>query len=113
MAVTTGYPGAVAVGGSAPDGRLVELVEDRGRPGGDAVPAGAGDVPPLARCDVEPEMFRVFSFAVLALHRRMPMRRCGVDMCTCGQPSVLCEYTALADQLLYSPAADAVCSDAG
>lgn len=68
---------------------------------------------PLSSCDIEPEMFRVFSFAVLALHRRVAMRRCGVDMCSCGQPALLCQYTALADQLLYSPAADAACSDAG
>ncbi|HEY9476189.1 MAG TPA: hypothetical protein VIS06_20350 [Mycobacteriales bacterium] len=74
---------------------------------------GLDVLPALSTCDVEPEMFRVFSFAVLALHRRVPMRRCGVDMCSCGQPAPLCQYTALADQLLYSPAADAVCSDAG
>lgn len=77
-----------------------------GGPGPDVLPS-------LSSCDVEPEMFRVFSFAVLALHRPVPMRRCGVDMCSCGQPAPLCQYTALADQLLYSPAADAVCSDAG
>jgi hypothetical protein len=72
------------------------------------VPAAA-----LSRCDVEPEMFRVFSFAVLALHRTVAMRRCGVDMCSCGEPAVLCQYRALADELLYSPATDAPRSDAG
>ncbi|HEX5494897.1 MAG TPA: hypothetical protein VFX70_10025 [Mycobacteriales bacterium] len=83
------------------------------RPGGPARDQGTGLLSPLSNCDIEPEMFRVFSFAVLALHRRVAMRRCGVDMCSCGQPAPLCQYTALADQLLYSPAADAACSDAG
>lgn len=78
-----------------------------------AVDPNSGFLPSLSNCDVEPEMFRVFSFAVLALHRRVAMPRCGVDMCSCGQPAPLCQYTALADQLLYSPAADAARSDAG
>lgn len=67
----------------------------------------------MSRCDLDPEMFRVFSFAVLALHRPVGMPRSGIDMCSCGQPAVLCQYRELADQLLYSPAPDAVRSDAG
>jgi hypothetical protein len=61
-------------------------------------------LPSLSRCEIDPEMYRVFAYAVLGWHRRMP--KAGGDMCRCGKKWLYCEYVDLADKLLWTgPAA--------
>jgi hypothetical protein len=62
----------------------------------------AEPVPTMSRCELDPEMYRVFAFAVLAWHRRLPKQ--GGDRCACGQPWLSCEYVDLADKLLWTGA---------
>ena len=57
--------------------------------------------PQLSRCELDPEMYRVFAFAVLAWHRRLP--KDGGDRCACGKQWLDCEYVDLADKLLWTP----------
>lgn len=59
----------------------------------------------LAVCDVEPDLFRVFTFAVLSLHteRAVP----GVSSrCSCGEQWTDCIYAQLAQALLLCPLRD-------
>ena len=60
--------------------------------------------PPLSRCEIDPDMYRVFAHAVLGWHRRLP--KLGGDRCACGKPWLECEYVDLADKLLWTGAAD-------
>lgn len=56
-------------------------------------------------CDVEPGVFTVFTFAVLAMHQIRPARS-GPVRCGCGQPADTCPVRALADGLLFAPPGD-------
>jgi hypothetical protein len=60
-------------------------------------------VPQLSRCEIDPEMYRVFAYAVLGWHRRLP--KAGGDMCRCGSPWLSCQYVDLADKLLWTGSA--------
>lgn len=60
-------------------------------------------IPQLSRCELDPEMYRVFAYAVLGWHRRLP--KAGGDMCRCGSEWLSCEYVDLADKLLWTGAA--------
>ncbi|MGH3326541.1 MAG: hypothetical protein ACRDPT_01860 [Streptomycetales bacterium] len=66
-----------------------------GTPGSDYMPVAAVATP---AADTEPDLYRVFSYAVLAQHRRICMG--GVDVCTCGSSWADCEVTRLAHELL-------------
>lgn len=57
-------------------------------------------MPQLSRCEIDPEMYRVFAYAVLGWHRRLP--KAGGDMCRCGKTWLSCEYVDLADKLLWT-----------
>lgn len=46
------------------------------------------------------DAFRVFTYAVLAKHRPIETAYCGAQMCVCGSPLVLCDYTRLAKEIL-------------
>lgn len=52
-------------------------------------------------CDVEPGVFEVFTFAVLAMHqvRHTRSRR---PACGCGEPADTCPVRSLADGLLFA-----------
>lgn len=63
----------------------------------------ADGLPQLSRCEIDPEMYQVFAYAVLGWHRRLPKR--GGDMCRCGKSWLACEYVDLADKLLWTGAA--------
>jgi hypothetical protein len=63
---------------------------------------GMDDLPPLGRCEIEPEMYRIFAHAVLGWHRRLP--KAGGDVCQCGKSWDACEYVNLADDLLWTAA---------
>jgi hypothetical protein len=54
----------------------------------------------LSWCEIDPEMYRVFAYAVLGWHRRMP--KAGGDRCACGKAWLDCEYVDLADKLLWT-----------
>jgi hypothetical protein len=54
----------------------------------------------LSYCEIDPDMYRVFAYAVLGWHRRMP--KAGGDMCQCGKSWLYCEYVDLADKLLWT-----------
>jgi hypothetical protein len=58
--------------------------------------------PQPSRCELDPEMYRVFAFAVLAWHRRVPKN--GGDRCACGTLWLDCQYVDLADKLLWTGA---------
>lgn len=63
--------------------------------------AGGTDfLPALGRCEIDPEMYRIFAHAVLGWHRRLP--KSGGDRCQCGKSWELCEYVNLADDLLWT-----------
>jgi hypothetical protein len=65
--------------------------------------SGLGDteaVPTMSRCELDPEMYRIFAYAVLGWHRRLP--KAGGDVCQCGKSWQSCEYVSLADQLLWT-----------
>jgi len=62
--------------------------------------AGTDYLPALGRCEIDPEMYRIFAHAVLGWHRRLP--KAGGDICQCGKPWVVCEYVNLADDLLWT-----------
>lgn len=59
--------------------------------------------PPVCVCDVDPEVFRVFAFAVLAFHRELRMAD-GSPWCSCGQRWSACAYARLADDILFAAA---------
>lgn len=62
--------------------------------------------PDRCLCDVEPGVFTVFTFAVLALHQLRPTRAAR-PTCVCGQPADTCPVLVLADGLLFAPPGDA------
>jgi hypothetical protein len=59
--------------------------------------------PPVCVCDVDPEVFRVFAFVVLAFHRELRMAD-GRPWCSCGQRWSACAYARLADDILFAAA---------
>lgn len=63
--------------------------------------AGPAATPGPCRCDVDPEVFRVYAFAVLAFHRE---RRAagGPSWCSCGRKWAACDYARLAEEILFA-----------
>lgn len=57
--------------------------------------------PQVCVCDVDPEVFRIYAFAVLAFHEERRMAD-GPSWCSCGQRWSRCAYARLAADLLFA-----------
>ena len=71
--------------------------------GTDPLPLESGADDPPCLCDVEPGVFAVFAFAVLALHQVRRPHWSAVPVCSCGQSAITCPVQSLARGLLFVP----------
>ena len=71
--------------------------------GTDPLRLGAGADDSSCLCDVEPGVFAVFAFAVLALHEVRQPHWSAVPVCSCGQSAITCPVQSLARGLLFAP----------
>ena len=60
---------------------------------------------PMCLCDVDPDVFRVYAFAVLAFHQERRVAD-GPSWCSCGVLRAECPYVRLAADILFAAVPD-------